>query len=32
MNRTHINQDLNCSLNENIDCNALVYVLTTYGG
>lgn len=29
MNRIHINQDLNRSLYENIDCNALVYVDTT---
>lgn len=27
LNRTSINQDSNCSLNENIDCNAPVYAV-----
>lgn len=27
LNRSIINQDPNCSLNENIDCNAPVYVV-----
>lgn len=25
-----INQDLSCSLNENIDCNALIYLLRLF--